>query len=917
MRIESIRARAFGPFKNAQLTLSPGLTVVHGLNEAGKSSWHAAIYAGLCGMRRGKGKTGADQQFSSRHRPWTGEEWRVDLVLKLDDGRRVELHQNLADLTDCHASDADFGGDISAEILNGNTPDASIWLGLDRETFSAVACVRQAEILDLADEDVAYALQEQLQKAAASTARDATAAQAIERLHDFQRERVGREQANSTKPLQQAKRRLELARTVLQDARKAHGEWLSLEAEANELNADSESKRRLHDQLIALRARQDSDGWNAKLQRARTIEARFPSGPPTVAEQVAVAEEASTALEQWQQRPEVPTLGGESAASLRSKIDDLPAIPIGDLEPDPKVVQFKSTYDQLNEAIKIHDRQRPQEPEVLSSRLTPETIRELAREIELGIPSVDPKLESAYQRAREQSNQPTTGSGSDGSQAASIAALALGVTLWWFGYRIGATVIGLGAFVAFVLLALRDRSASQTANPEMLNAIEAQLDSQRRAVQDAKGRIQAAQARIRAEGLPSTAAELRALADAIVLTAERRQQLTLWNSRTQSLASELQDARSKLLGELQRRGVAVEADPESAFEHYRDACRARSRQAALAASKSGLQHQLDAREAAERAASGAARRNTEVAGRLLTLDRQLGRESRNADEAVANLRAWREKHSELLAKFQQDSSEYAELTAILDGHTIQDLEAKAEQTRLRAQKLADQIRGFPHGDQAFGSGLNAEVVEQDANEASQAAAAAQARAAERSQGLVSVAEAEEEVERATLELERCRRLQSTLTETLKFLSAAQEKVHRDIAPQLASALKQWLPAVTQQRYTDARVNPSDLSIQVLDADQNWRDAWNLSHGTLEQLYLLLRVVLAGRIVTTNETCPLILDDVLVQCDRVRKLAILDALKTISGNQQVILFTQEDEVLRWAEALPVGQLIRLPDPMGAK
>ncbi len=106
--------------------------------------------------------------------------------------------------------------------------------------------------------------------------------------------------------------------------------------------------------------------------------------------------------------------------------------------------------------------------------------------------------------------------------------------------------------------------------------------------------------------------------------------------------------------------------------------------------------------------------------------------------------------------------------------------------------------------------------------------------------------------------------------------------------------------VTQGRYTDARVDPGDLSVQVLGADNEWRDARHLSHGTAEQIYLLLRVVLAERLATTGETCPLILDDVLVQSDRLRKRALLDVMLSISRTRQVILFTQEEEVLTWAQ-----------------
>src|SRR5260370_40811751 len=52
VRIESVTSVAFGPFRNVALEFSPGLTVVYGPNEAGKSRWHAATYAPICGIRR-------------------------------------------------------------------------------------------------------------------------------------------------------------------------------------------------------------------------------------------------------------------------------------------------------------------------------------------------------------------------------------------------------------------------------------------------------------------------------------------------------------------------------------------------------------------------------------------------------------------------------------------------------------------------------------------------------------------------------------------------------------------------------------------------------------------------------------------------------------------------------------------------
>jgi recombinational DNA repair ATPase RecF len=94
MRIDRVRAIAFGPFKGADLELARGMTVVHGPNEAGKSSWHAAVYAALCGMRRGGGLRKEDKAFAARHRPWDEEGWEVAAELTLDNGDRVELRQD-------------------------------------------------------------------------------------------------------------------------------------------------------------------------------------------------------------------------------------------------------------------------------------------------------------------------------------------------------------------------------------------------------------------------------------------------------------------------------------------------------------------------------------------------------------------------------------------------------------------------------------------------------------------------------------------------------------------------------------------------------------------------------------------------------------------------------------------------------
>ncbi len=165
----------------------------------------------------------------------------------------------------------------------------------------------------------------------------------------------------------------------------------------------------------------------------------------------------------------------------------------------------------------------------------------------------------------------------------------------------------------------------------------------------------------------------------------------------------------------------------------------------------------------------------------------------------------------------------------------------------------------------------------------------------------SVAAADEEVDAAEARLRRMEQLRRTTALTRRYLARAQEQTHRDIAPVLAETLRSWLPGVTRGRYVDAIVDPETLAVQVYGPAGRWRPVDRLSAGTADQVYLLLRVALAQHLAATGETCPLLLDGVTAQADGARTTEILDLLLDLGAERQVVLFTQEDAVLRWAHA----------------
>lgn len=169
------------------------------------------------------------------------------------------------------------------------------------------------------------------------------------------------------------------------------------------------------------------------------------------------------------------------------------------------------------------------------------------------------------------------------------------------------------------------------------------------------------------------------------------------------------------------------------------------------------------------------------------------------------------------------------------------------------------------------------------------------------------------------DLARVRQLQRTLELTTQFLTAAQDRVHRDIAPRLAETVRSWLPKITGGRYTAVIVTPTTLQVQVSGACGKWRYADMLSYGTAEQIYLLLRVALADHLTKGHDTCPLLLDDITVHADAARTREILDLLLKLSKERQIVLFTQEKQVAAWAGEHLTGatdRIVELDAPVAA-
>ncbi len=875
MRIESVQIEAFGPFANSKLEFAPGFTVVHGPNESGKSTWHAATYAALCGMRRARGRHGDDQKFADRHHPWDANRWLVVAVVTLQDGRRIELRQNLEDKVDCSATDLVLGGDVSAEIIGEGSPDASVWLGMNRHTFLATGCIRQADVLSIRES--ADALQEHLQRAASTAGVDATAARALELLEAFQRENVGRDIANSTKPLRRALERLRLARIALMVAQEEHAQFLARSQLADKRIEEAGDASRARCVFEAALATKRADDVQREFARASQLsEQYFGKAAPDLSSDDLLAQRAAAALQAFESRPPLAAFDGETVDQLTSQLAQLPLAPEGDTKPDDGVVRAKAAWDGVARALTVHDAQRPAEASVPTTTEPAESLRQLALALQ--------REEQTFASEPRGSLRPVGWTVSILGVIAAIGGLAEALVGNLF-VGIAAAVIGIAAAVAGAYLVLRRRRLPAKTSPE--------VDSEYR------GPVSKRLAELE---LPPDPGQLLTLADRVEGVERQRALILNWDRGRHELTEQWGMVAQNLSHELEVRHVSFDGDLGGAYEQYLAECASRTQQAALAKRRTDIEAQLEQRRIIESGATEAENRRAIAEEKLRAVSVACGISDGTNEAVVQGLEKWLRQRSEQQVANSTELAERAELQSLLGAGTLDDLGALVGRLRTDSDQLA-----APFDLEALSGvelGANPEshlrVLQQAESEAAGAAQRARGEIEELKARLHEVAPAEEEVAAADSAVAELRELDQTLQTTRQYLEAAQERVHRDIAPLLANMLSSWLPRVTNGRYEQAIVNPETLAVQIRGEGGKWRDAGLVSDGTREQVYLLLRMALAQRLTKKGEVSPLLFDEVTVQSDAHRTVSTLELLHEMSTAGQVILFSQEGEVRTWAE-----------------
>jgi len=159
--------------------------------------------------------------------------------------------------------------------------------------------------------------------------------------------------------------------------------------------------------------------------------------------------------------------------------------------------------------------------------------------------------------------------------------------------------------------------------------------------------------------------------------------------------------------------------------------------------------------------------------------------------------------------------------------------------------------------------------------------------------LVNIEEELESLNEEKIELARKR---DNIKRTLEYLEIAYNKMKEQITPKFTVELSNVMEKISGGKYKNVRINTNG-EIVVEQTNGEYIMAENLSIGTIDQLYLSLRIATIKEI--TKENMPIILDEAFAYYDDSRLENILKYLSEEYKNKQIIIFTctrREIEIL---------------------
>ncbi len=163
--------------------------------------------------------------------------------------------------------------------------------------------------------------------------------------------------------------------------------------------------------------------------------------------------------------------------------------------------------------------------------------------------------------------------------------------------------------------------------------------------------------------------------------------------------------------------------------------------------------------------------------------------------------------------------------------------------------------------------------------------------------LENISNIEEKIVNHKEKIVNLKKLEKSMNLAKEVLTISYEKMRNTVTPKFTKELSKTIEQITNGKYKNVTFHNDDNGLIVEIENGNYIPASRLSIGTIEQLYLSLRLAMIEEL--TKEKMPLILDEAFAYYDTERLKNTLNNITKRFSNHQIILFTcthREKEIL---------------------
>lgn len=854
MQIEKLEIKGFGKLVNQTLEFSKGLNVLFGNNESGKSSTQTFIKAMFFGLKGGRTAKDGELPPVKKYRPWNSVEYSGFMEYRLDNGEVFRVGRNFEE-NSVRVFDSLFN-DITDSFGTGRDKNilfAERHLGVNESCFERTVFIKQ---MDTRIQDGNKELADKISNLYQTGADDISFKRAEEALKSALKKHVGTERT-STRPMDRILGRLaelNAAKVELMEKRKQMFQLGERLRQTRLEKEDLENKKQALELLLQVDSLQkslyESQRQKAELHRV-----------------LSKLEELDRQLQQIEEQ--ITQMDVE-----RAKLSPFTAYDEEDLEELARDYSGLTAVIQQKEKIKAATEQKVKElQEAQRSYGQVSAFKSLPTDIESKVSELNKDLEIlTFQcdrkpldelEAKILHSQGKVRGIKEAVISAALAAVFLtaGIAGWGPGYVLCTLMVGITGVLLYTAARHRkDLDALLKARKEIL----ADLDIRMKELQAKSMELGEIYERVGAEGYEDFLKRKATCDNRIDVVMALSNQLEQLENESYSLDRRISLLKNSILERLFSVGMAEGLTDEIREEQVKDFRQGFYKYKGLCEKLVQLEQRRNDIENARKElldlVSGKVQGVPNGERDIKEACRKLEDERRSKQAVMEELL----KRAEELCR-QQGLEEFIDpYKGQEEGNTTfqipdavqqsyEALERRLHDTLLELRELETLVRSM---------GSDDEVLQKIEEEAAQL-----------------------QEKRGDLEEKG-----KALKLALETLEEAGLEIRRDFAPLVNRKMSAVAAQITSGKYENLKVDNELLLKALAPETGDVVPVSALSGGTIDQMYLAMRIALGDVISSTAERMPLVLDEVFSQYDDVRTRETIRYLKALAQERQILFFT---------------------------